>query len=83
MNLRCVVQAYINGRATVTALGGNQRTILNSLRHNEGLSFTELKRETGLEHIQVVVATRQLIKAEVLQYVWTKDGRAVYRLKGK
>lgn len=74
--------AYINGRATVTNLGGNQRTIINTLRNNE-LSFTELRETTGLGHIQVVVATRQLIEAEMLVYCWADDGRAVYRLKGK
>lgn len=69
-------------KARLTKLGSNQKLIIHSLKDAD-LSFTELMQATGLGRTQAVEASRQLVDSNVLEYVWSKDGRAVYRLKGK
>jgi hypothetical protein len=80
------VKAYpksIGNVTGVTKLGANQRRVLVLIRLHQCLRFSELVTLTGLGERQVRAALRPLVKAQLLVYVWAKDGRAVYKLKGK
>ena len=93
MKSKGVVQSYTKSRGNVTGmtksgvtkLGRNQRmlmVIFHRYRWYE-LNLDDLVELTGLMKNQVVAALRGLVKAKLVERIWSKNGRVVYRLKGK
>lgn len=72
-------KSYRKSIGTVTKLGANQRSVLQKLGYRVQ-TFTELLRSTGLSTAQLKSAVDSLRAAKVIEYVWAKDGRAVFEL---